>query len=197
MTEQEPSKSRQAASIALRIILPFWSMRQTVRLAKQEAAKTKENWTHIKEMSAEAKQALLHSDVDESTERKPMSFEEAMANRKPGAMSVEQLHLFFLRRKRAALLAGSIFWLLGLIGLTIGLINGSTKTVVQSLLSIATASPLLFALALSAQFRMWQLTTRRLSAAEHGGFNDFKIENPDWLLKTLNPQIGKSSGARL
>ena len=70
-------------------------------------------------------------------------------------------------------------------------------TVQQSLLSIATASPLLFALALSAQFRMWQLTTRRLSAAEHGGFNDFKIENPDWLLKTLNPQIGKTSGVRL
>lgn len=197
MTEQQPSKSRQAASIALRIILPFWSMRQTVRLAKQEAAKTKENWTHIKEMSAEAKQALLHSEVGESTEHKPMSFEEAMANRKPGAMTVEQLHLFFLHRKRAALLAGSIFWLLGLIGLTTGLINGSTKTVIQSLLSIATASPLLFALALSAQFRMWQLTTRRLSAAEHGGFNDFKIENPDWLPKTLNPQFGKSSGARL
>ncbi|SDR54508.1 hypothetical protein SAMN05216597_5702 [Pseudomonas cannabina] len=35
MTEQQPSKSRQAASIALRIILPFWSMRQTVRLAKE------------------------------------------------------------------------------------------------------------------------------------------------------------------
>ncbi|SDR54501.1 hypothetical protein [Pseudomonas cannabina] len=139
----------------------------------------------------------MHSDIDESTERKPMSFEEAIANREPGAMSVEQLHLFFLRRKRAALFAGSIFWLLGLIGLTMGLINGSTKTVIQSLLSIATASPLLFALALSAQFRMWQLTTRRLSAAERGGFNDFKIENPDWLLKTLNPQIGKSSGARL
>lgn len=197
MTEQQPSKSKQAASIALRILLPFWSMRQTVRLAKQEAAKTKENWATIKEMSAEAKQALLRGDGDESNESQPMTFDEAMANRKPGAMSVEQLHLYFLRRKRAALLAGSIFWLLGVIGIFSGCIDGSTKTVIQSLLSIAAASPLLFALALSAQFRMWQLETRRLAVVEHGGFNDFLTENPNWLLKTLNPQYGKTNGARL
>ena len=197
MTEQQPSKSKQAASVALRILLPFWSMRQTVRLAKQEAAKTKENWATIKEMSAEAKQALLRGDGEEFAESEPLTFEEAMANRKPGAMSVEQLHLYFLRRKRAALLAGSIFWLLGLIGIVTGSIDGSTKTIIQSFLSIAAATPLLFALALSAQFRLWQLETRRLSVSEKGGFNDFLKENTNWLLKTLSPQYGKSKGARL
>ncbi|POC85202.1 MULTISPECIES: hypothetical protein [Pseudomonas syringae group] len=197
MTEQQPSKSKQAASIAMRIIFPFWSMKQTVQLAKQEAAKTKENWATITEMSAEAKRALLRGDGEGGTEREPMTFDEAIANRKPGAMSVEQLHIFFLRRKRAALLAGSIFWLLGLLGIFSGCIDGSIKTIIQSLLSISAASPLLFALALSAQFRMWQLETRRLSAAEHGGFSDFLKENPNWLLKTLNPQYGKTNGARL
>lgn len=197
MTEQQPSKSKQAASVALRILLPFWSMKQTVRLAKQEAAKTKENWATIKEMSAEAKQALLRGEGEESAESEPLTFEEAMANRKPGAMSVEQLHLYFLRRKRAALLAGSIFWLLGLIGIVTGSIDGSTKTIIQSCLSIVAATPLLFALALSAQLRLWQLETRRLSVSENGGFNDFLKANPNWLLKTLSPQYGKSKGAQL
>lgn len=195
MTEPHQSRSKAAASIALRIFLPFWSMKQTVRLAREEAAKRKENWQTIKEMTVEAKQALIRSDGDAESEA--LTFEQAMANRKPGAMSVEQLQLFFSRRKRAALFAGAIFWVLGLIGLTTGCIDGSIQTVIQSLLSIAAASPLLFALALSAQFRLWQLETRRLSEAEKGGFVDFQRENPDWLIKTLNPAYGKSKGARL
>lgn len=197
MTDHSSSRSRQAASIALRIILPFWSMKQTVRLAKQEAAKTKENWEAIKDLSAEAKQALFQSDGGSEAGSEALTFEQAMANRKPGAMSVEQLQLYFLRRKRAALLAGAIFWMFGLIGVVTGYFDGSMRTVIQSLLSIAAATPLFFALALSAQFRLWQLETRRLSEDEKGGFADFQNENPDWLIKTLNPLYGKHHGAEL
>lgn len=197
MTDHQSSRSKQAASIALRIILPFWSMKHTVRLARQEAAKTKENWEAIKDLSVEAKQALFQSDGGAAAGSDAFTFEQAMANRRPGAMSVEQLHLYFLRRKRAALLAGGIFWAFGIIGIVTGCFDGSMKTVIQSLLSIAAATPLLFALALSAQFRLWQLETRRLSEDEKGGFVDFQNENPDWLIKTLNPSYGKAYGAEL
>lgn len=197
MTDHQSSRSKQAASIALRIILPFWSMKQTVRLAKQEAAKTRENWEAIKDLSAEAKHALFQSDGGSEAGSEALTFEQAMANRKPGAMSVEQLHLYFLRRKRAALLAGAIFWLFGLIGVVTGCFDGSTRTVIQSLLSIGAATPLLFALALSAQFRLWQLENRRLSEFEKGGFADFQNENPDWLIRTLNPLYDKNQGAEL
>lgn len=196
MTEDQRSKPRRATSMALRLILPFWSMKQTVRLAKSEAARTRQNWTTIKEMSAEARQTLLGAEKSQSEEGVSQGFEEALANRKPGAMSVDQLYVFFLRRKRAALLAGALFWFFGIVGVVCGAIDESTRTVVQSLLSIAAATPLLFSLALSAQLRLWQLETRRLSAAEHGGLEDFFRENRHWLRQTLSPQYGNDKGVQ-
>jgi hypothetical protein len=195
MTEQ-PTKVKRAGSVAMHIILPFWSMRQTVRLAKREANKTKDNWASIVEMSADAKKALLgNKEIEAGQTTLPVSFEEAMANRKPGAMSQDQLYLFFLRRKRAALLAVSLFWVFGLIGLGGGVLDGSAQVVIQSGLSLVSSSGLLFALALSAQLRLWQLETRRLSAEERGGLKDYMSENPTWIRQTLSPQYSTKKGA--
>lgn len=197
MTDLQPTKFKRAGSVAMHIILPFWSMRQTIRLAKKEASKTKENWAAIKEMSAEAKKALFDGSNPEAEKvTRLSSFEDAMSNRKPGAMSQDELYLYFLRRKRAAMLAGGLFWLFGLIGLGGGLIDGSARAVIQSALSLVSSSALLFVLALSAQLRLWQLETRRLSVEEKGGLQDYMRENPSWIRQTLSPQYRSKKGAR-
>ena len=67
---------------------------------------------------------------------------------------------------------------------------------VQGLLSIATAMPLLFAMALSAQLRLWQLKTQRLSKEEKGGLKDFIRENRNWFRQLLDPEYGHGKGGR-
>ncbi len=181
---QAQSNSRRMLSTGLRVLFPFKSMMTTALLLKQETARNRENWEVIKELGHSAKENL--SVKLGRSSGKDQSFAEAMSQRSPGAMSVQDLHLFFLRRKRAAIGACAFFWITGVLGLAIGISDASIKLSIQSLMSIATATPIMFALALSAQLRLWQLQTRRLSSAERGGLKDFINDYPDWLRQTLS-----------
>lgn len=114
------------------------------------------------------------------------TFDQVINSRAPGAPSIETLQRRFLRQKRlalgtcAAIIAISLY----------ALFNGS-------LLAIATlvsSPPLFFMAALSAQLRLWQLRTRRLSSEEKGGLHDFIAERPAWYFEVLNPEIGRQPG---
>lgn len=56
--QPQPSKVRRGLSIGLHVVLPFWAMRQTYRLAKNEVARSKEHLGIIRQLSAEAKETL-------------------------------------------------------------------------------------------------------------------------------------------
>ncbi|UUZ48503.1 hypothetical protein LP420_38145 [Massilia sp. B-10] len=109
-----------------------------------------------------------------------------MRARPQDAPSTAALQRRFLRQKRLAIATcGAVVGLSGW-----ALANGS-------LLAIATllaAPPLFFMTALSAQLRLWQLRTRRLSKEERGGLRDFIGERRRWYLEVLNPELGKQAG---
>ncbi|MBI6605266.1 hypothetical protein [Pseudomonas sp. S4_EA_1b] len=192
--KQQSSKVRRGLSIGLHLVIPFWAMRQTYRLAKNEVSRSKEHLEIIRQLSAEAKETLR--DRREMEESEQQSFSEAMNNRKPGAMSITELYRYFLSRKRACQLAALVLGLFAVLGILLGVHFESSKGVVQGLLSIATAMPLLFAMALSAQLRLWQLKTQRLSKEEKGGLKDFIRENRNWFRQLLDPEYGHGKGGR-
>ncbi|MGE8051352.1 hypothetical protein ACQKPT_24005 [Pseudomonas monteilii] len=192
--QQQPSKVRRGLSIGLHLVIPFWAMRQTYRLAKNEVARSKEHLGIIRQLSAEAKETLR--DRREKAEDEQQSFSEAMNSRKPGSMSIPELYRYFLSRKRACQLAALVLGLFAVLGILLGVYFDSSKGVIQGLLSIATAMPLLFAMALSAQLRLWQLKTQRLSKAEKGGLKDFIQENRNWFRQLLDPEYGHGKGGR-
>ncbi|UZM96814.1 hypothetical protein [Pseudomonas putida] len=192
--KQQSSKVRRGLSIGLHLVIPFWAMRQTYRLAKNEVSRSKEHLEIIRQLSAEAKETLR--DRREKAESEQQSFSEAMNNRKPGAMSIPELYRYFLSRKRACQLAALVLGLFAVLGILLGVHLESSKGVVQGLLSIATAMPLLFAMALSAQLRLWQLKTQRLSKEEKGGLKDFIRENRNWFRQLLDPEYGHGKGGR-
>lgn len=192
--QQQPSKVRRGLSIGLHLVIPFWAMRQTYRLAKNEVARSKEHLGIIRQLSAEAKETLR--DRREKSEDEQQSFSEAMNSRKPGSMSIPELYRYFLSRKRACQLAALVLGLFAVLGILLGVYFDSSKGVIQGLLSIATAMPLLFAMALSAQLRLWQLKTQRLSKAEKGGLKDFIQENRNWFRQLLDPEYGHGKGGR-
>lgn len=192
--QPQPSKVRRGLSIGLHVVLPFWAMRQTYRLAKNEVARSKEHLEIIRQLSAEAKETLR--DRREKADDEQQSFSEAINSRKPGSMSIPELYRYFLSRKRACQLAALVLGLFAALGILLGVHFDSSKGVIQGLLSIATAMPLLFAMALSAQLRLWQLKTERLSKAEKGGLKDFFRENRNWFRQLLDPEYGHGKGGR-
>lgn len=134
----------------------------------------------------------LMRDVRHSTDSAPeiaaaeQSFEEAIENRDPDAPTLEQLERRFLLQKRLALWTCLAFAILALYAIAHG-----------SLLGIATllsSLPLFFMAALSAQLRLWQLRTHRLSRAERGGLIDFIKDIPGWYWQVLDPEYGKDRG---
>ena len=51
----QSSKVRRGLSIGLHLVIPFWAMRQTYRLAKNEVSGSKEHLEVIRQLSAEAR----------------------------------------------------------------------------------------------------------------------------------------------
>lgn len=133
----------------------------------------------------------LYEDVAQKTKQDQPSdetctFDAAIAALGPDAPSLATLRRRFLRRKRFALATGACFVALSCYAIASGRMLG-----IATLLS---STPLFFMAALSAQLRLWQLQTRRLSKDEKGGLHDFLRERPRWFLEVLNPEIGKSPG---
>lgn len=116
------------------------------------------------------------------------SFQTMMDRRAAGAPPVDALTRHFLRQKRWALAAAALFTVLSISAIASGHLLG-----IATLLS---ALPLFFMASLSAQLRLWQLRTKRLSPSEKGGLQDFIHEIDGWYWQVLDPEIGKSSGER-
>ncbi|HET9642049.1 MAG TPA: hypothetical protein VFP68_01500 [Burkholderiaceae bacterium] len=183
-------RPRRAAVLALKVLLPFSAMRQTAELARREAERTKDNLVVLKGLGRSARQAVWGTPDHELRDE---SFEEAMARRRPDAMTIPELRRHFATRKRVALVAAATFGACSVLQLLFGLWNHSLSSVLFGGLSLLGGQPMFIVVALGAQFRIWQLDTQRLSAREHGGLGDFLRENPRWWLAILIPKFDQDS----
>ena len=191
MADPKPlSRLRRAGGAALKIFLPFSAIRQTAELARREAGRTRANLIVLKELGKSARDAVAGPSSAESRDE---TFDEAMARRRPDAMSAAQLRRHFLRRKRIALFAAALFLAVALAQVIVGAWLHSIRAVVLGAVCGLSFQPMFFVIALGAQLRIWQLETHRLSASERGGLKDFRHECPGWWRLTLNPEFHRTS----
>lgn len=183
------SHARIAGRFVWRFLLPFTAMRQTAALAKREAQRTRDNLVVLKSLGADAVRELVSR--KRQTGPADESFSEAIARRGPDAPSITELRRHFLSRKRITLGTAALFGLLALLEVAVGIWHGSAQAMLFGALCLVGGQPLFFIVALSAQLRIWQLDTHRLSIAERGGVGDFVREVPRWWLVTLDPELGR------
>lgn len=180
------SRLRRAGGTALRILFPFSAMRQSAELARREMDRTKNNLVVLRELGKGARDAVVGPKAADARDE---SFDEAMARRRPDAMSAPELRSHFLWRKRIAIGAAVVFLACAIVKVVLGLLSHSSRDVLLGTACGLGGQPLMFVIALGAQFRLWQLDNHRLSTSERGGLQDFMRECPGWLRATLNPEF--------
>lgn len=166
------------------LALPWRAIKMNLSYVKKAKESHRQNIVLIGDLLHEATRKSKRRANAASTN--DVSFDDAMNSRGPEAPSIGQLERRFLLQKRMALWAGLAFALLGLLALVHGNLLG--------IATLLTCIPLFFMAALSAQLRLWQLRTRRLSREERGGLMDFIREIDGWYWDVLNPEYGKQSG---
>jgi hypothetical protein len=153
----------------------------------------RQNIVYIKDLFRQASgKAAVTGETDQANQESNVdgaqSFAEVMASRAPSAPGIEALQKRFLLQKRLALGTCCAFVLMALYALAKGHLLG-----IATLLSCL---PLFFMACLSAQLRLWQLRTRRLSPEERGGLKDFIGEIDGWYWQVLDPEFGKKLGKK-
>ncbi len=177
-------------------MFPFWAIGQTAQLAKAEISRTKDNLILLKGIGADAR-AALSVGVKDTPSAHDDTFEVVMGRLHDTGISTSDLYAIFLRKKRVALGAAATFGLMGLYGIIGGVLAGDVRSIVLGILSLASGHPIFYMLALSAQLRLWQLQTRRLSRAEKGGLQDFVRETKGWWRMPLDPEFGNGEWRQL
>ena len=180
------SRLRRAGGTALRILFPFSAMRQSAELARREMDRTKSNLIVLRELGQGARDAIAGPKAGDARNE---SFDDAMARRRPDAMTAPELRSHFLWRKRIAIGAAFVFLISAIVKVALGLLSHSTRDVVLGAACGLGGQPLMFVIALGAQLRLWQLDNHRLSISERDGLQDFMRECPGWLRATLNPEF--------
>ena len=170
---------------AIRIVFPFQAIIRSVELTREQVDQHRANMERLKAMWGEARTTLQD---EQEAPSNGQSFQQAIADRTPDALSVAELYRFFLRRKRWALAFALGFILLNLVQLSSALAHHLMARFLFSLAAIVVSSAVLFVIALGAELRLWQLRTQRLSAEEHGGLNDL-MATPGWIWQVLDPEI--------
>lgn len=192
MSNESESKTKNTFAVISRVILPFRAIGDSVRLTKREIERNKASLGRLRELKNDAAETIRRG-VGKG-EYRDETFEEAMSRRSKDALNIAELERYFLGRKRASVFAGLLFAVFGLLGLIGGVIAGDAKGSILGLISIVASQPLCFLFALSAQLRLWQLRTKRLSSTEGGGLKDFMRSGPRWWLMTIDPEIGAGKG---
>lgn len=168
--------------IAKRLFLPTYAFRKNVQSLKAVKQQHAENIVYIKDLIARAREQKARAEQKGEAATAEQGFEEMMRRRAVGAPSIADLQRRFLFQKRLAIAVGSVFLLMGVYALSRGNLLG--------IFTLVAGLPVMFMASLTAQFRLWQLRSRRLSRAEHGGLNDFTKE-PGWFASVLDPELRK------
>ena len=166
------------------LALPWRAVKMNMTFLLRAKETHRSNIVMIRDLAQQAARGKKDKSKDASTPE--LSFEEVMNARGPGAPTMEQLERRFLLQKRLALWTCLAFAMLALFAIARGSLLG--------IATLLTSLPLFFMAALSAQLRLWQLRTCRLSRAEKGGLLDFIKEIKGWYWEVLDPEYGKNRG---
>lgn len=177
---------KKAGKVVLRLVWPGAAIKKTIEHTKKAQEQHRSNIALIKDMYEEVRKSAKSEPQDEV--RKDLSFEETINSRAPGSPSIPALYDIFLLKKRLALALGAVFIAMAIYALANGTWLG--------LAPLLASPPVFFIIALSAQLRLWQLRTRRLSQAEKGGLQDFLKETRGWWWDVLNPEFARKKGAQ-
>ncbi len=172
----------------LDVLLPWRPVVKSAKLLGDQLRMTAQATARLRGLMQEAR-ASLKAEPGEAGQR---SFAEVLTGSAARPLAVLQRH--FLLRKRLALALGGLLLLFAGGGFLVSANRGDLVGMALAALSAAASGASSYLFALSAQFRLWQLRTRRLSQAEQGSFADFKREERDWALQALSPEIGISRG---
>ncbi|MFY2610820.1 DotA/TraY family protein [Achromobacter xylosoxidans] len=172
----------------LDVLLPWRPVVKSAKLLGDQVRMTAQATARLKGLMQEAR-ASLKAEPGEAGQR---SFAEVLSGSAAWPLAVLQRH--FLLRKRLALALGGLLLLFAGGGFLVSANRGDLVGMALAALSAAASGASSYLFALSAQFRLWQLRTRRLSQAEQGSFADFKRAERDWALQALSPEIGISRG---
>ncbi|WP_175190012.1 MULTISPECIES: DotA/TraY family protein [Achromobacter] len=171
----------------LDVLLPWRPAVKSVQLLVNTTKQSLSGLTEIKAMVDG-----LRADRQAPQAAEDRSFEEVFNDEM--ALRLVALRRHFLMRKRLALALGGLLLMLPGIGFLASADHGDLAGMGLAAMSAGASGVASFLWALSAQFRLWQLRTRRLSRADRGGFEDFRREERDWALQALSPEIGISRG---
>lgn len=165
------------------LVWPWPAIRKSVQQLSTQKRLHEKNVLYIKE--------LVRGDKGKTSDGKALptlSFDEMIRNRPAGAPSIADLEKRFLRQKRLAIGTCAAFIVMAGYALANGNLLG-----IATLLSCL---PLFFMASLSAQLRLWQLRTHRLSEEERGGLRDFMREIDGWYWQVLDPEFGHKPGEK-
>lgn len=166
---------RKALRVGARILFfpvvgfAWGSMKRSGRLMRGEFARTAENTKLVGELFSDARKRVFGPMAAPAEDIPGESFADAMA-RRPGAET--RAYIGFLTRKRVALCMAMFFLAIGSIGVARGAWAGLMTVLVGGGLSLE--------FAWLAEFRLWQLRSRKLSATEGGTLRDFWMEDGAW-----------------
>lgn len=194
-SEEKKSVLRTTGRVAWRVLLPFAAMRRTVALGKKEAERMKESLGALKELGNNARKTIVEGIKEPKKQRNDL-FSDAMRKRSENALSEEELHRYFLGKKRVAIGTAAFFALMALYGMLGGIWFGHNRSIALGAISLLASQPVFFMVALGAQLRLWQLRTRRLSKEEKGSLNDFMREVKGWWWMTLDPEFSRKRRMR-
>lgn len=165
--------------------IPLWSIMTMAKRLYQTHDNQKELFRQWKGQTPDPLDSISREPDSEG-----ISFREAVAAAQQNAQlrgktySTAAVRKWFLWRKRFILAGAYPMFVLGLLTCWTDSFGWPTWCG-SSLIFVALQLALL---AVPAQFRIWQIDTQRLSAAEKGSFDDFRREN-HWFLNSIDPEI--------
>lgn len=170
------------------ILWPWSSIKRTFMQMGTAKRSHTGNLVYMRDLLRRSREKMTERGPEEVTgdAEKDVSFEQIFGRHPASTARIAALKRRFLFQKRLALASAA-----AIITVSICAIANGKWLAIATILS---SSPLLFMASLSAQLRLWQLRTRRLSRLERGGLQDYFDENPDWVRQVLDPEFRTTLG---
>lgn len=170
------------------VLWPWPSIKRTFTQMNAARQNHADNLVYMRGLLHRARGKMAEHRPDEETgsAENDISFEQIFGRYPASMVRIATLKRRFLIQKRLALATAGVIVTVSVCAIA----NGMWLAIA----TILSSGPLLFMASLSAQLRLWQLRTRRLSRLERGGLRDFFVENPDWVRQVLDPELGTKLG---
>lgn len=170
------------------VLWPWPSIKRTFTQMSAARHSHADNLVYIRDLLQRSRGKLVEHGPDEEAAlpEKSISFEQIFGPQPDSMIRIAALKRRFLFQKRLTLATAAVIVTASICAIA----NGKWLAIA----TILSSSPLLFVASLSAELRLWQLRSRRLSRPERGGLHDFFNENPDWVWQVLDPEFGTKLG---